>query len=617
MLRHIGVTSVGTALSLLLAAGCDAGNPTGGTGANTSSSGGSTGSFGGQGGGFGSGASGPCAGERSCAADLHTVLCDGEPVDTCPADQGCAAGECIAACDAAKANKSSVGCDYYTVNPDVTFSAGACFATFVANTWTSPATLTVERAGQVLDVSSFARIPSGSGASISYQPLPNGQIPPGEVAVLFLAQFNPGALYTPACPAGITPALTSQDAALHGTGLAQSFRVTSSVPVVAYDIFPFGGGPSAITSATLLLPTSSWDTNYIAIEPYRQTIPGDTNFYQYIQVIAAEDGTEVTIAPTGNILGGAGVAGTSAGVPATYQLAKGQVLQFTEPADLTGSPVQSNKPVGLIGGNRCMVIPDVSTGACDAGHQMIPPVRALGTEYVGVHHRNRFAGVEEMPPWRIIGSVEGTQLSYEPSAPPGAPATIGVGQVAEFSTSAPFVVRSQDQDHPFYVSAHMTGCADVSVDPFGDCRGDPETVNAIPSEQFLNQYVFFTDPTYPETSLTVIRKATPNGFRDVTLACQGAPISGWLPVGDGTEYEYAYVDLVTGNFAPQGGCDNGRNEATSEGPFSITVWGWGSGATGGDSQALLFPYSQYVSYAYPAGASVQPLSDVVVPPVPQ
>ncbi|MBL9027395.1 MAG: IgGFc-binding protein [Myxococcales bacterium] len=602
-------------MALSACSGCEAGNEdtgTGGSGASAANGPGTTG----QGGGFGQGGGGTCE-NLTCSADLHDVVCDGQVVKTCADDQGCAAGACIPACDAAKANKSSVGCDYYTVNPDVTFSQGACFAAFVANTWTTPASLVVERDGQMLDASSFARIPNGSGASITYDPLPGGQIPPGQVAVLFLAQFNPGGLYTPACPAGITTAVSAQDAALHGTGIASSFRITSSVPVVAYDIFPYGGGPSAITSATLLLPTSAWDTNYIAVEPYKQTSPGTPDFYEYVQIVAAEDDTQVTISPTAAIVGGPGVPATGAGVPATYTINRGQVLQFTQETDLTGSPVQSTKPIGLLGGNRCMVIPDSGVFACDAGHQMIPPVRALGTEYAAVHHRNRFPNVEESPPWRIVGAVDGTTLSYDPAPPAGAPTTIGSGQIVEFSTSAPFVVKSQDKDHPFYVSGHMTGCSQVSVDQFGDCRGDPETVNAIPSEQFLDQYVFFTDPTYPETSLTVIRKSGPSGFQDVKLACMSGPITGWQPIGSGGTYQYAYVDLVTGNFQPQNGCDNGRHEASSAAPFTITVWGWGSGATGGDPSVLQFPYSQYVSYAYPAGASVQPLSEVVVPPVPQ
>jgi hypothetical protein len=49
------------------------------------------------------------------------------------------------------------------------------------------------------------------------------------------------------------------------------------------------------------------------------------------------------------------------------------------------------------------------------------------------------------------------------------------------------------------------------------------------------------------------------------------------------------------------------------------VWGWGSAATGGQDDPALPPtngiYSQYVSYGYPAGASVQAINQVVVPPV--
>lgn len=601
------------ALALAFAAGCSAGSGDdfggaggGVSGVTKSSSAGFNGT-----GSFGTGA-GMCTTTPECSPDGTQVLCNGQVLSTCGALESCAGGACAPACEAAKANKSSVGCEYYATNPDVTFSQGACYAAFVANTFNAPATLTVERDGQSLDVASFARIPTGSGTSLTYEPLPNGQIPPGQIAILFLAQFNPGALYTPACPAGVTTAISNQDSALHGTGIGQSFRIASDIPVVAYDIFPYGGGPSAITSATLLLPTSAWDTNYVGVQPYDQVLD-QLDFYSWLQIIAAEDGTDVTIAPTSAIEGGGGLAPTSAGVPVTYSVNRGDVIQLTQLSILTGSPIQSTKPVGVVGGNRCMNI-TTADSACDAGHQMIPPVRALGSEYVGVPHRARFQGVPESPPWRIVGAVDGTTLSYEPAPPPGAPTTLTVGQAIEFRSGTPFVVRSQDKDHPFYMSAHMTGCSTVSSDVFGDCRGDPETVNVIPPAQFLGSYVFFTDPTYPETPLIFVRKRAQNGFADVELDCFGT-LTGWQAVG--ADYEFTYVDLSTGNYQPVGNCNNGRHVASSPAPFGITVWGWGSGATGGSVDTLGFPYSQYVSYAYPAGASVQQISDVVVPPVPQ
>lgn len=50
----------------------------------------------------------------------------------------------------------------------------------------------------------------------------------------------------------------------------------------------------------------------------------------------------------------------------------------------------------------------------------------------------------------------------------------------------------------------------------------------------------------------------------------------------------------------------------SGGLFGLTVWGWGSAATGSLGGAGI--YSQYVSYAYPAGASALPINTVVVQP---
>jgi hypothetical protein len=187
----------------------------------------------------------------------------------------------------------------------------------------------------------------------------------------------------------------------------------------------------------------------------------------------------------------------------------------------------------------------------------------------------------------------------------------------EFAAAGPFVVRSQDADHPFYMSAHMTGCADAGGDPFLDCKGDPESVNVIPPAQYLNTYVFFTDPTYPETNLVFVRKKGDDGFKDVDLDCAGA-LTGWQPIGTSGNYEYTRFDLITGNFVPNGQCDNGRHEVKSDAPFGVTVWGWGSGATGGviEGGGAGF-YSQYVSYAYPAGASVEPITNVIVPPVPE
>jgi hypothetical protein len=380
--------------------------------------------------------------------------------------------------------------------------------------------------------------------------------------------------------------------------MSESFHIATSAPVVAYDIYPYGGGPSAITSATLLLPTAAWDTNYIAVNAFRPSMLAGA---PSLDIVASADGTTVTISPTADIVAGGGVAGTTKGVPHTYNLNRGQILQFTQATELTGSPIQSNKPVAVWGAASCMNI-DVGDFACDGAHQQIPPVKALGHEYVGVRYRNRVDNVEETVPWRLVGAVDGTTLTYEPPAPAGAPTTLAQGQVGEFDSPGPFSVKSQDDKHPFYVSAHMTGGSHAGG------SGDPEFVNVIPAQEYLASYTFFTDPTYPETNLVVVRTKGANGFADVKLDCAGT-LTGWMPVGTSGSFEYTRLDLVRHNFQPQNGCDNGRHVMTSDVPFGLTVWGWGTSETTG--------FTQYVSYAYPAGASVQPINTVVVPPVPK
>jgi len=496
-------------------------------------------------------------------------------------------GTCLDPCVEAAAQKSSYGCDFWALKTDIiTEGSGACFAAFITNTWDTPVHINVTYDGQSLQTANFARIPVGQGGSLTYDPYDAAAgLAPGEVAILFLSRGN-GSL--PACP---IPAAV-QDVAVYGTGRGKAFHITTDKPVGAYQILPYGGGSVAATSATLLLPVNVWDTSYMAINAYQKSAIVAAAMPS-LDILARVDGTQVTVTPKVAIIGGTGVSGSPANQPVTYSLNAGEYLQISQAAELTGSMIQSTEPVAFWGAASCLNVP-ISAAACDSAHQQIPPINALGNTYVGVRYRGRGGGQNEAPPWRLVGAVDGTVLTWQPSTPAGAPATLSAGQVAEFTSTGPFQVSSQDIDHPFYAAGYMTGGSSFNGE------GDPEWVNIIPPQQYLDQYVLFTDPTYSETNLVVVRKPDQNGqFADVTLDCAGT-LSGWQPVGD---YEYTRVDLVTGNFQNVGNCSNGRHEMSSSLPFGVTVWGWGSAATGG-------VFTQYVSYAYPAGASVKKINDI-------
>jgi hypothetical protein len=349
--------------------------------------------------------------------------------------------------------------------------------------------------------------------------------------------------------------------------------------------------------ATLLIPTSAWGTNYIANMAWEADASwAAINEYPHVQIVAAEDDTKVTLGPTADIVGGGGVAPAPQGQPATYTLNRGQLLQLMQPGDLSGSPISSDKPVGVWAGASNTHIP-VGEHAGDSAHQQLAPVSALGHEYLGVRYRDRAPGANESIPYTLVGAVDGTALVYDPAAPAGAPEELSKGQKVNFNAEGAFVIRSQDVEHPFYFAAHMTGSTVVNSQ---DNPGDPDYVNVVPPEQYLDRYLFLTDPTYGNTHLVFTRqKAKDGAFHDVTLGCLGK-VAGWQPIGGSGTYEYARVDLVVDGVAV-GACANGVHTAESTAPFGLTVWGW----------------DHSVSYAYPAGMSLQPINTVVVDPVPE
>jgi len=152
--------------------------------------------------------------------------------------------------------------------------------------------------------------------------------------------------------------------------------------------------------------------------------------------------------------------------------------------------------------------------------------------------------------------------------------------------------------------SYMTGAQTLPANSYGLGYGDPDVVRSVPAPQWRPGYVFFTDPTYPETDLVFVRQQVNGAFADVNLDCAGT-LTGWTAIDSNDQYEVTRVDLVRHDFEPQGKCNNGQHQASSSQPFSLTVWGWGTPET----KAL----TGYVSYGYPGGENLAPINQVVVP----
>jgi hypothetical protein len=550
----------------------------------------------------------PDDGPSGCSADLRSVVdADGKVVSTCPADQGCRAGACVPSCEAAAASKGNVGCGFVVpAPPSYPFALPPCHAVFLANTWPSAAAITVERDGKSFDPAKFARIVENGKPETAWKPVDAAGIPAGQVAVLFLSS-DPAAVMPEnkvpiSCP--VETALGAS-AVVPGSGKGKAFRITTSAPVSAYDILPYGGARSHFPSASLLFPTSALGDNYVVMgtPPGTHSPAGPL----WAQIVATEPDTEVKILPVQDLPAATGLAAIPKGSTGSFLLQAGDYAQWEVGAsDLSGSIVLANRPVSVFSGNRLYrQQPEPKPGG-ESTHQQNIAVSALGSEYVGAPFETRRADLApEMIRYRLVGTVDGTVLAFEPPVA-GAPAKLDRGAVADFATASPFVVKSQDQAHPFAVAQVMDtanvdgGSRPGAIAPgYGPWLGDEEFVTVLPPAQYLSRYVFFADPTYPTTNVVFVRERGPAGFRDVELECLGK-VSGWQKIGTGDRFEIARVDLIRAGVA-NGSCGNGRHIATSAAPFGITVWGLDS----------------YSSYAYPGGGNAAAISTVRVEPLPK
>ncbi len=540
-----------------------------------------------------------------CSADLHGIVNqDNELVETCEPHEGCLDATCVPACEAADQSDANFGCMFMAPTPPSYPPAKPpCFAAFLTNSWGHPAVIDVSRDGVDLDVNLFGRLVTPGLDPDQWPPIPDTGIPEGGAAVLFLSS-DPTAIMPENqvplnCP--VTPAV---DASTYvpGSGRGAAFEIFSDIPVTAYDILPFGGARSHFPSAELLYPTNVWGENYLTVMPPAGThsVPGPL----WIQVVALEDSTTLTVNATATLQGGNGLMGAAIGEPTEFSLEAGEYVQWqiANAAEATGTVLQSDHPVALFSGSRFLRLQPMPAPGGEATHQQNSAVSALGYDYIGSPYETRRADLEpEEISYRIVGVVDGTQLTYDPPIA-GAPTDLSSGQVVDFMTELPFRVQSQGDSHPFIFTQLMTTSnlpggtrPGATAQGFAPMLGDEEWVMVLPHAQFMDRYVFFTDPTYATTNLVLTRVDPGDGFHEVSVDCLGE-ITGWQPAGDSGLFEVATADLMRADIGVNG-CENGLHVAESEGPFGLTVWGLDS----------------YSSYAYPAGGNAFALTDVVVP----
>lgn len=423
---------VASVVSLLAAAAACAPPGRGGNGGGAGAEGGNRGS-GAQGGGGGAGG-GPGAG--SCKPGER--VCDGVRVRECgpsgkldgPVVEECAAGACSmggctsAACAAAEKRQTFIGCRFYWADTDNLDYDDKLESSIVVG-----------------------NVDASLPASVRLETRAVG----GGFTTMMAATLMPGE--TKLFPLG--------DRHGEGTGLfaALAYRVSSDVPLAAYawnSDDQQGKGRenwAESTGATILLPAHVLGRRHMAMglpgPPTSQT-DGEHQPSTFA-VIAAADGTSVTVTPAAAVKAGMGIGAVGKGGTLTAVLDEGDVLQIEDAApgqDLTGTEISSSRPVAVLSGNSCAADGAgwrYKAAACDMTQEQLIPVEAWGKSYVA----SRLLNGPYVPPspcqpdkqaktrWRILASEPGTTITFDaPTETTGLPAgsvTLDRGQILELS----------------------------------------------------------------------------------------------------------------------------------------------------------------------------------------
>jgi len=313
------------------------------------------------------------------------------------------------------------------------------------------------------------------------------------------------------------------------------------------------------SDAGMALPVDALGTSYI-VTTYRGSGIASGDRSQFL-IIAPFESTAVTITPTTSLL--IPPPGTNAppNVPFQITLGRGQGFRaeaVLSGADLTGTLIESDRPVAVLNGNLCANVP-AFTSYCDHIFEVAHPLRTWGTSALVANLPNRPGGSI----YRVMASRDDTIVTLD-----GVPqATLNRGRFLETGPLPGSHLFEANQ--PIFVTQFMTG----STSP-GASLGDPAMANMIPPDQYLESYTFSTVGGLQFSShfLTVITPAGAIG----SVMLDAIPIAASLftPIGT-TGYSSALLQIAEGS-----------HTTSSPQPHGITVEG----------------INRDDSYIYPGGA---------------
>jgi hypothetical protein len=363
-----------------------------------------------------------------------------------------------------------------------------------------------------------------------------------------------------------------------------AYKVSSDLPIVAYQFNPLDNVNVFSNDASLLIPRTAYDVDYYTLSwptlDRRNPTPGTNPYYGYLAIVAWQDNTQITVTPTAAVQASATQATIAAGTPTPFTLNAFEVLQLqaSGTGDLTGTHVVSTNAMsfGMFGGHEATAFgeamgPDTqhTAGPCCADHleEQLFPSSTWGKEFAVARTKQR---TNEPDYIRVMAQAAGTAVTFTP-----APATmvsgncgaLGPGQFCDVKIQGDTEISS---NNPILVG-HYTESSIWQNLLVGDAvgNGDPSMAIAVPTEQYRSDYTVLIPMAYMENYLSISAAATGSVTVDnanVTLAAfpgGGTHRAARVPVTAGQHtvkcsdgcgvLVYGYSDAVSYMFA--GGLD--------------------------------------------------------------
>ena len=533
----------------------------------------------------GSGDGGNGDGNNACTPNLP--VCIGDEIHACNTDgtvgpfiSSCPGGTCINgscndACAAAVANRSYIGCEYWPVDLDnaVEVQGLELLPGFgcpqPAGGTAPPVPLMVCNQGNTIygqcDYSNDCTAASGGTCSSRNVCVLNAQKAPFAVVVsnpqtsaaMVTLQSATGTMMMDMVMPGQVKALFPQmnsiaDQSLDFSGIERkAYKLTSTLPIVAYQFNPLNNVGVFSNDASLLLPEHAFDLNYTGVT-YRTLTrrPTAHDYNGYLTVVASGPGaTMVSVTATAAVRAGTNVPAIAANGTMTFTLQQFETLNLEAIAggDLTGSAITCSQPCGVFGGHEATNLSQAAQSPCCADHleDQIFPNSTWGKVYVVAKSQARMTPVPDLV--RIVAQRANTTITFNPPQT-GCASALGVGQFCDVFITADVQVSATE---PILIGHYLSSNGGTQSD-----AGDPSMSFAVPTEQYRNQYTLLVPSQYNANYFSIVAPATG------TVTLDGTNVTALANFGDGT--------FKAGRVAVQAGS---HNLVCSEG-CGVEVYGW-------------------------------------------